>query len=426
MLRRWAVAAELGAAGLLALWVLLAPIPSRRELGRRALAASEEGWKRQVERFTRPSLSGIGGGGWVELRDAKTGKRQLFGPGMYVECQAYDMLWFLHGMSAGMGRPEDYDLEKKVVAAVLKRQDPVTGHWPWSDDGCIHEQSGVEMTLRGERESGRRALEWVMKYAMSGFVSPDGYIPETEGRHIIKSWGEVQQAPAPGGAPVPPKSPKEDNPFFPGAPDELPMILRLVLLHKGEAEFPEVVRRLRAGLERLFLDPAYETAVSIDFIPLYGMTDYGAMVHEGILPRDRLYDIGLANLRRLARGESIRRPLDPLALGIALAAVCETDIIDQEPEVADRLAESLMSIQDSGGEWPMPVFIFRRAWFLWQLLTTSFWEPHEDLRIGRTVGEVDGFPTYVASRALREYACAVLDRDRLNRCMRERCAVRRR
>jgi hypothetical protein len=419
VLRRLAVASEIG----LAFWVAGHLHLSRHELGRLALEASEQGWSRQVERFTRPSLDGIGNGGWVELRDEATGRTQRYGPGMFVECQAYDLLWFLRGMTAGMGRPEDKALEGPVVKALLRAQFPKGGSWPWSDDGCIHELSSLELLLRGHRRAALRALKWEMDYVMAGYVSPGGEVPVTEGKHIIKSWTAPERAPtgAEDGKPHPPQV--DSDPGRHGAPDELAAILRLLLLSGQQGRHPEAARRIRLGLRRLLEHLDYGPADYINFIPLYGVADYISLVQEGLVPRTHHYDLAVERVRHLARHEAPKRPMDTPVLAELLAAVSESEIIAQDPELADRIAENLMSLQDAGGEWPMPVFLHRRAWFLWHKLT-DYWRPREDLRVGRVVGDVDGFTTHHAAWALRKYAWAVLDRERLARGARGRVRAR--
>jgi hypothetical protein len=282
---------------------------------------------------------------------------------------------------------------------------------------------GLELFLRGHGDAGLSALEWSMGYAMAGFISSKGVIPATESRHVIKSWIVPERAPtaAGDGAPRPPRV--DFDPCSQGAPDELAALLRLLLLSGRERRHPEVSRRIHLGIERLMEGLDYGPADSVHFVPLYGIMDYVSLVQEGLVRRSPLYDLALERVRHLARHEMVKRPMDALVLAELLAAVSESEIIEQEPELADRLAESLMSAQDAGGEWPMPIFHHRLAWFVWHR-RTGYWRPREDLRVGRTVGDVDGFTTHHAAWALRKYAMAVLDRERLARSIRKRVRVR--
>jgi len=414
-------AAELLLLTFLLLRLLTPPAASRERLAERASAASELGWSRMVERLTLPALSGIGNGGYVTLEDEVSGIRQDFGPGAYVEGQAYDLDWFLQGMSAGIGRPRDETVEAEVIETLVRIQNPKDGSWPWSDDGCIHELMGTELLLRGRRKEGLRALGWAMEWGLAGHVLPNGDILEVESERVIKSWWALRQPPKPvvdGIPPAPEPSPKEQRRF---AYDELPMLLRFMKVAGQERKHPEMSRRLKLGLRRLIEEFDPGPARGADFIELLGVTDYAALVAEGLMPRDALFAKTRDLLLDLAKAESRKTPADPLVLGLLLTGMAETGLSIEHPGLSDRLAARLLSMQDRGGEWPMPVHVFRFNW-----LGETWGEASEDLRVGRTVGELESLPTFIAARALRYHAWSVTDPARLSRVLSLRSVPRER
>ena len=391
---------------LVLVWLLSGCHPDRRTLARKADEAADLGWREIVERKAPGSLRAIEGDGRVILMDGIMDQCQLFGPGVYVESQAYDLNWMMAGHMSVLHRSQDDPIAQRVIEALLKRQHPETGSWPWSDDGCIHELLALALWEAGQHEAALKAVDWAAQWALHERLTEDGALFETEGRHMMKSWNALTQPPLPFDGGFPPVSAHMRGLI---ATDEYPMMMRMLLVTGTAERYPEVMKRLLLGMDKVLQDPGLDRRNSIDFIRLYAVVYYADLVLDGLLPRDDLYDRAIFWVKRLLRAERFKITPDVLVMGLLLYTASRTEIIDELPAHTDRLARKLLAFQDAGGGWMLSKFAIMdpRVVFLGHLGIL----PPEDLRVGRVAGTIKSLPTYFPALGLKQYAMAVMAKE---------------
>ncbi len=369
--------------------------PPRERLAEEAELAAQKGWEAVLHRMAEPSTAAYENGGWTTLMDSDSGQCQRYGPGMFVEAQAYDMNWFMAGHMGPFRNPENEPLARRIVAVLKEWQHPYTGSWPWSDDGCVHERFALSLWRYGEREAARKAADWAAQWALHERLTEDGLLRETEGVYVIKSWGALQGPPKTYDGGFPPV-----DPFFlnVGADDELPMLLRLFHESGTKDRYPEVWRRLVRGYHKILDHPGLDRRKSSNFIRIFALAEYPALVDEGILPKDAYYGKAVAILRELAFAQEKKLTVDSAALGCLLLGVARTPLLNEIPETVDLLVLHLLNAQDIGGEWVVNKFLF---------MDPRMHFTKEDFRVGGVVGDIEAVTTYHATWALKAYVDAV-------------------
>lgn len=395
-------------------WIFLVPVlllaltacePSRTQLARQADQAADLGWRAMVERLTTPSVKALENGGWVYLVNREANHCQLFGPGMYVESQTYDIGWFLAG-HIGIGwrmdgsggllrRSKDQLLSDRTIQLLLATQHPESGSWPWSDDGCIHEFMGMALWYAGEKEAARKSVDWIANWTSMHRLQQDGTMLETDGQFIITSWGITAPIPRPYDGSHP-QLPLDEKRL---AVDEMTMFLRMLIVTGMDEKYPKIKKNLIRGMDKFLRDPGIGRRNSLNFITLYGIVDYANMVDDGLLPRDEMYERALHWIRHLAIYEKAKTTEGTLSQCCLLIGLSTTPLIDEEAEATDQLVHKLLSFQDAGGEWLMPICHY---------LPQPVQEKSNDLRDGNIIGDVESLTTYHAALALKCYAHAIL------------------
>ncbi len=377
---------------LLSIW-LCACQPGPERLAADAERAAELGWDRLVERFAIPSLEAIEKGGWVALRDSQNDVCQVCGPNMYVESQAYDLNWFMDGHLNHFHRPQDEAVARRIVQVLLKTQHPQSGNWPWSDDGCLHEYLAVALHRMGQPEAALKAVDWAAEWGLKERLTPEGHLMETEGIHVVKSFGLKDHPPLPfdGGYP-------HVTGFFQHltAVDEYPMLLEMLAITGTRNRHPEFTRRLELGWKHYLDHPKMDRRNSVDFIQSVGIAIYLLAIAEGRLEADpQMTPQAQKLLLHLAEHQVSKLIPETLITATLLVGVAGTELIRQHPDLADELALHVLNAQDIGGEWPMNKFLF---------LTPATDTLIHDFRVTYPAGEVECLSTYYSAFGLRLYA----------------------
>ena len=373
--------------------ILTACRPGPARLVRLADEASEKAWDVMVERLVKPSLDSLDNGGWVKLIHPIENKAKVYGPGMYVEGQAYDLIWFLYGYDHQFKYIKYQELAEKALNILIKLQHPVHGSWPFSDDGCIHEIAALILLNNGKREESLKAIKWARDWAISGRMLDDGSLYETESLHVIKSWASLTKPPLPFDGTFPEMPPD----FIIGeSVDEIPMLLRLLYMTGTYQHYHEFEKKLRSRMVKLFDNPGIDRRNSIDFIRLTGITFYADMALDG-LHKSELYHRAIHWIKYFAWHESRKYTDDIAVSALLLEAIVNHGLLASMTDVADRLVTKLLIAQDAGGEWPMPKVL---------LMEFPLEKKWDDYRVGRTVGEVESLTTTFVAIALKRYADA--------------------
>ena len=148
--------------------------------------AIKKGKAYYIQNHVRNVWQYVKNGGYIKIRDPKTGKNQNLGPNVYIECQVYDLTHFLQHHEK-LGIPKNDPLVTEIFQWFYKQYNAQIGYWPlWSAEGCLHFYGMKILNRFDHPKDAKKSFDWLQTSKL--YLNP-GWGGGSSG-YLVQSWGD--------------------------------------------------------------------------------------------------------------------------------------------------------------------------------------------------------------------------------------------